>query len=297
MNQIHFCGGLPRSGTTLLMNILQQNPRIFTTGTCALQEIIRDKILIKGRIAESFQAMSTKQSDKAMYGLVHGATKGWFEALTDKPTVISKRHGASGLLHIFPNSKFICMIRDIRDIVESFDRVNEKVQALHSFSDNGTLLPAMHEHEKFKYFFEMPNALGSNLMIEIPRAMELFSRNPERVFFLRYEDFTRDPVYILKKLYEFLEEDYFEHDLNNIAQSELFEHDHAYFRERTDHEVYPEFKYYQKPKRKMSEEFSKKILKDFAWFYGNFYKEEMSFSDRLLPKKQQPPAPPNYRMS
>ena len=31
MKTIHFCGGLPRSGSTILMNILQQNPRIFTT--------------------------------------------------------------------------------------------------------------------------------------------------------------------------------------------------------------------------------------------------------------------------
>jgi hypothetical protein len=28
MNKLHFCGGLPRSGSTVLMNILQQNPKI-----------------------------------------------------------------------------------------------------------------------------------------------------------------------------------------------------------------------------------------------------------------------------
>ena len=67
MNTFHMCGGLPRSGSTLLMNILQQNPGIFTTGTCALSEILQEKILIKSRYSETFQAMSSEQADKAMY--------------------------------------------------------------------------------------------------------------------------------------------------------------------------------------------------------------------------------------
>lgn len=276
MNLIHFCGGLPRSGSTILMNILQQNPRIFTTGSCALYEILQEKILIKGRYSETFQAMSTDQADRAMYGLIHGATRGWFEALTDKPIVISKRHGWSSLLHLFPHSKFICVVRDLRDIVESFERVNQKTQALHTFNNSNVMLPAMHIHEKYKYYFDEPNAFSVNLQTEVPRLMEIFKKIPNKVIFLRYEDFTKDPYTMLNKIYNFLHEQYFEHNLNQIQQSELFEHDHSYFRERTSHETLPKFRLFSNPIRSLPESFHKKVIKEYQWFYEAFYPEVLS---------------------
>lgn len=271
MNTIHFCGGLPRSGSTLLMNLLQQNPRIFTTGTCALYEILHEKILVKGRYSESFQAMSVDQADRAMYGLIHGATKGWFEALTDKPIVITKRHGWSGLFHLFPKSKFICLVRDLRDVVESFERVNEKTLALHTYNNSNAMIPSMHIHEKYKHYFNEANSFSINLQTEVPRMMEVFKKTPNRVMFIRYEDLTKDPIYIIGKLYKFLNEDWFQHDFDKINQSELFEHDHAYFREKTDHEILPKFRYYTEPKRTLEQSFHDLVVKENRWFYNAFY--------------------------
>lgn len=271
MNTIHFCGGLPRSGSTLLMNLLQQNPRIFTTGTCALYEILHEKILVKGRYSESFQAMSVDQADRAMYGLIHGATKGWFEALTDKPIVITKRHGWSGLFHLFPKSKFICLVRDLRDVVESFERVNEKTLALHTYNNSNAMIPSMHIHEKYKHYFNEANSFSINLQTEVPRMMEVFKKTPNRVMFIRYEDLTKDPIYIMGKLYKFLNEDWFQHDFDKINQSELFEHDHAYFREKTDHEILPKFRYYTEPKRTLEQSFHDLVVKENRWFYNAFY--------------------------
>jgi hypothetical protein len=57
MKQLHFCGGLPRTGSTVLMNILQQNPNIFTTSTDPFPAILNEQILIKSRYRETFQAM------------------------------------------------------------------------------------------------------------------------------------------------------------------------------------------------------------------------------------------------
>lgn len=276
MDLIHFCGGLPRAGSTVLMNILQQNPRIFTTGTCALYDILKDKLLIKSRYSETFQAMSTEQADKAMYGLIQGATKGWFEALTKKPVIISKRHGWSNLFHLYPNSKFICMVRDIRDVIESFENVNNRTLSLHTFGDSQTVIPAMHIHEKYKHYLSEANALSVNLTTEVPRLMELFKKGTNKVMFLRYEDFTKNPNFMLQKIYEFLGEVYYQHNLEKIGQSELFEHDHAYFRERTEHTVEPRFRTFTAPVRKLSEEFHARVVKENLWFYEAFYPEVLN---------------------
>ena len=275
MKKIHFCGGLPRSGSTILMNILQQNPRIFTTGTCALADLIGSHILIKSRYREQFQAMSTDQADKAMYGLVHGATQGWFSGLTNKPVVISKNRSWSNVFHLYPDSKYIVMVRDLRDIVESFERINEKTLALHAYGEAGVMTPAMHQHEKYKHYFDEPNAFSVPLQTEVPRMMELFKKTKNKVMFMRYEDFTVDPYQMLTKLYKFIDEPLFQHGLDNIKQSEMFEHDHAYFRERTDHVTMPQFRYYEKPKRTLSDAFHAKVLKENRWFYEGFYPNEL----------------------
>jgi len=271
MNKLFFCGGLPRTGSTVLMNILQQNPRIFTTGTCALPDLLHQQVLIKSRYREQFQAMSLEQADKAMYGLIHGATKGWFEALTDKPVVISKNRSWSNLFHLYQDSKYICMVRDLRDIIESFEKINQRTLALHSFADDNALVPAMSESEKFGYYFKSYNVLSDALGNDVVRMMEVFKKNPSRVLFIRFEDFTKDPNYILKKVYNHISEEYYLHDLDNINQSVLFEHDHAYFKERTDHQTAPSFQYYKEPQRTLSIRFQQEVLNNYKWFYEGFY--------------------------
>ena len=273
MNKLHFCGGLPRTGSTVLMNILQQNPFIFTTSTDPYPHILNEQILVKSRYSEAFQAMSCEQADSAMYGLVQGATSGWYSGLTNKPIVISKARQWSGLHHLFPDSKIIVTIRDLRDIVESFDRVNSRIKALHTFSNDNTLYASMTEEEKLHYHFKESNALSSTLRHEIPKYLELFKINNARVKFVRYEDVLRDPSYMLSRIYSFLGLDSFNHDLNNINQSEMFEHDNAYFREKTDHRTQPKLTAWRDPVRVLSDKFHQQVVNNNSWFYKAFYPE------------------------
>ena len=273
MKQLHFCAGLPRTGSTVLMNVLQQNPFIFTTSTDPYPNILNEQILVKSRYSEAFQAMSCEQADAAMYGLVQGATRGWYEGLTQKPIVISKARQWSGLHHLFPDSKIIVTIRDLRDIVESFDRVNSKIRALHTFSNDNTLYASMSEEEKLHYHFKESNALSSTLRHEIPKYLELFKINNARVKFVRYEDVLRDSSYMLSRIYSFLGLDSFNHDLNNINQSEMFEHDNAYFREKTDHRTQPKLTAWRDPVRVLSAKFHQQVVNNNSWFYKAFYPE------------------------
>ncbi len=97
--------------------------------------------------------------------------------------------------------------------------------------------------------------------------------DPKRIKFVRYEDFLKDPIYMLSRIYDFLEFDMYMHDLNNIDQSEMFEHDNAYFREKTDHVVQPQMIPWSEPKRVLSDDFHKKVIDNHMWFYRAFYPE------------------------
>jgi sulfotransferase len=273
MKHLHFCGGLPRTGSTVLMNILQQNPEIFTTATDPFPHILQEQILVKSRYTEAFQAMSCEQADDAVYGMALGATRGWYEGLTKKSVVVSKARQWSGLHHLFPQSKILVTVRDLRDIVESFDRVNSRIKALHTFSDDHTLYASMSEEEKLHYHFKESNAFSSTLRHEIPKYIDLFKQDSSRVKFIRYEDVLRNPQYMLQRIYDFLGLPLYTHDLGNIQQSSMFEHDNAYFREKTDHHTKPSLLPWKEPTRVLSEQFHQRVIKDNSWFYRSFYPE------------------------
>lgn len=279
MKTIHFCGGMPRAGSTVLMNILQQHPHIFTTGTCALSDLIQHHVLVKSRFREQFQAMDPHQADKAMHGFVMGGMQGWFDALTEKPVVISKNRNWSGVFHMFKESKYIVMVRDLRDIIESIEKLNSKTLALHTVdTQSQSLVYGMSENEKLNYYLKGNNAISGALYTEIPRMMEWFKRDPSKVMFIRYEDLTKEPEYMLNKLYSFLEfpsTQWYTHDLNNIEQSELYEHDNAYFCERTSHKVQRTFQRYIEPKRTLSDNFHNTVVKHASWYYEAFYPNEL----------------------
>ena len=57
--------------------------------------------------------------------------------------------------------------------------------------------------------------------------------------FVRYEDLTRRPVTTIAKIYEFLEEAFFEHDFDNVEQTIFEEHDGVYGLGGKLHEIRP----------------------------------------------------------
>lgn len=275
MKKLNMCTGLPRSGSTVLMNILQQNPKIFTTATCALPDLLHQHVLVKSRFRESFQAMDPDQADSAIFHLIQGAAQGWFKGLTDKPIVISKSRSWSNLTHLFEDAKIIVTVRDLRDVVESFERIQQNTKALHTFGDNNVMLAAMTDHEKYNYYFNTNNSLSIPLQTELPRMMELFKKDRSKILFVRYEDFTRDPNKTLQQLHTLLGLGNYRYNLDNIQQSSMFEHDHAYFRERTSHKTNKVFQSYSIPKRSLPQWFQDRILKEYRWFYEGFYPAEL----------------------
>jgi len=66
--------------------------------------------------------------------------------------------------------------------------------------------------------------------------------------------------------------------LMNIIQQnpEIYEHDHAYFNERTNHNIRSQIFKWREPERKLSSEFHRQIVENFEWFYEAFYPEHLN---------------------
>lgn len=276
MKEIIFNIGLPRSGSTVLMNILQQNPGIFTTGTCPTPYLV-DACKFRASEVSEFLAMKQDVLSDALTNFLKYGIDGWFTALTDKPTIISKSRTWDMylplLFNMYDNPKFIFCTRDLRDIVVSFEKLLEKYPHL-NITHNGTPFHLKSMDDRIKnYITDTTANLGLPLSI-LPHIYETMRKYPNNFFLFRFEDFNRNPKNSLKSLYQWLEKDYYEHDLNNIQQSEVYEHDSIY-RALVSHETYPQ--YIQHPeenwKKYLTEEQSQTILHNCQWYYQTFYPE------------------------
>jgi sulfotransferase len=257
------------------MNILNENPRIFTTGTCPTPYLISACRDITTQVSE-FIAMDKDVLNTAYLGFLRQGLGGWFESMTDKPVVFSKsRVWAEHFTHTFainPNSKYLVILRDLRDIICSFETlVNKYPNILIGDKD----VPFQHnpfEKRMELYCTDGGANLGRPLHM-LPHVMEIANQHPNNFFILRHEDFNENPKHGLKLIYQWLNEEYFEHDLDNIPKADYYEHDTVY-RSMVTHKTGTKLKKLE-PRwpQFMTPEQSQLVLHNNSWYYQTFYPE------------------------
>src|SRR5688500_18398279 len=124
--KIFFNSSLPRSGSTLLQNILAQNPRFYcspTSGVITLLESAR-LAFVDG---PPFKAQDPKAMQAGFRGLCRAALHGFYAGVTDKPLCVDKSRmwllNYEWLEWFYPAPKILVCVRDLRDIVGSMEKL------------------------------------------------------------------------------------------------------------------------------------------------------------------------------
>ena len=119
MKDIHFIIGLPRTGSTTLTAVLDQNPNFYAS--------IVESIVKNMGPQSDFTSTDHKDLKKRFYGMLEGAIRGWHETETDNPVIFSKGRPwimfYDELKTIYPKAKFIFCVRDLRGIILSFEKL------------------------------------------------------------------------------------------------------------------------------------------------------------------------------
>lgn len=273
-----FCIGLPRSGSTLLMNVLNENPNIYTTGTCPLPYLFTGMQQASSQVCE-FVAMDMDVLDKSASLFLKHGIEGWFQAQTKKPNVISKSRTWNEqlryLFRIYENPKFIVCLRDPRDVIVSFEKLLRKYP--HIIAGD---VKQKFEHLSFDkrielYCTDVSANLGRPLML-MPHVHEYMMQYPNNFFLFRFEDFCKNQEFSLKSLYNWMGLPEYKHNLNNIPPSDFYEHDPIY-RALVSHKVRSNFEPMppQWPEY-MTKEQSNSVLLNLEWFYQTFYPEMLN---------------------
>lgn len=204
---LHFLSGIPRSGSTVLAAILNQNPMTHVSTTSGLVHAL------DGLANTWHSAGLLNQNDperKKLAQTMRGAIDAFYED-TDKPVIIDKGRGwpvpvvlsAMGQVLGRP-PKIIATVRSVPDCMASFVRV-AKPENIDEFMASGQLA----DHLKAAY-------------ISLQAGYEAF---PECFLFVEYDDLLADPQAQLDRIHEFLELPPYEYDLSNIDGSSVKEDD------------------------------------------------------------------------
>lgn len=267
LKKVFFNASLPRSGSTLLQNILAQNATIYATPTSGLYELIEISREAFTRRPE-FAAQDAGLMNKAFTGYCRGAISGFCNEQTDRDYLIDKSFNwasSYGLLELIygEKPKIIIAVRDLREVFASMEQGirNTPLKAHPSIKwdtlECTTLKKRMQD-------WSVTSPLGSSL----DRLKELINRkNDKDVFFLKYEDLTAFPDPVIRSLYVYLDIPFYQHDFNNVEQITDQNDSYYTFSHKIRRKIKP-----LKPKavEVLGESLCDSIYEEYQWFFKYF---------------------------
>ncbi len=235
--KIFYQSSLPRSGSTLLQNILAQNPAFYVTPTSGVLDLVFGARLNYTNGPE-FKAQDHQLMEKAFLNFCKGGMEGFFDAITDRPYVWDKSRGwgvhfdlLSAIFGCEP--KIVCMVRDLRAIVASLEK---------RFRKNPATYKPIEKHQSMEgittYKRAVQNLQSIPLGLALERLFEVHTRGfAPKMLFLRYEDLVRTPANTVKQIYAYVGLPEFAHNFDHVAQ--ITQEDDTVYESAGLHEIRP----------------------------------------------------------
>lgn len=204
-NQIVLLAGLPRTGSTLLTNILAQNPKFHVEGNSGLCQIMWDaKVSCEVNARE--QLIASGRKEEIQKNVISGIVKSYYGGVQGKIIIDKCRPWVSlpniqmAREHISHDVKAIVMLRPIDQVVASYARVH--------FANGG-------DNSVYDWLLSPSNHVLMNSYNSVMYAIESGAQNH---LFLTYEELVGRTKQFFQKLYDFIEQDQFVHNINKIEQ-------------------------------------------------------------------------------
>lgn len=236
VEKIFFNASLPRAGSTLLQNVMMQNPQIYSTPTSGVIEFLLAARTIYST-GDAFKAQEPSTMEAGFQGFCKSGLYGFFNSITDRPYVLDKNRGWAGNFRfanfIEPNPKVVVMVRDLRGIFSSMEKNYRKNPHKDPLIVNGAQLQNMNADSRLKHFSVAP-PIGPTMEWLYDAAQQGYDSH---FHYIRFEDFTTNPENEIQRLYSYLDIPYFQHDFDNVIQY-THENDiiHGIF---GDHQIHP----------------------------------------------------------
>ncbi len=232
MKKLFFISGLPRSGSTLLTNILLQNKKIHATSSSSLLELL---IQVRDNW-NRFEGHRTNPNGQDKWRVINSISQNYHN--TNKKIIFDKNRGWPTHIEFIEKSigekaKIIACVRNIEDVCASFEKIYRKNRSdgeiNYEFSN-----PKMRSVEGRVEVWVSENGVVGRSYIQLHDA---FMRDlGDRILIFPYEEWTKEPDKWFDMIYDFIGETKYKHDFDNIQQL-IYEDDSEYEWGKDLHEI------------------------------------------------------------
>jgi len=212
MKKYHFISGLPRSGSTLLAALLLQNPR-FHAGMTSPVGTLFTGMLQQFSAGSEFGAVLNREQR-------HRLSRGLFETFyadqVDKEVIFDTNRlwcaKLPALLDLFPNAKIIACVRNVAWIMDSLERLYRA-----NPYENTRLF--VDDNERSTVASRVETLAQRNRLVGYAwEALKeaYYGEQARSMLVVEYELLTQAPEKVLRLVYDFIGEPWFEHDYENV---------------------------------------------------------------------------------
>lgn len=209
--KFHFISGLPRSGSTLLAAILLQNPR-FHAGMSSPVGALFNGVLAQVSAGSEFASLVDQRQRRALL-------RGLFDAYyADRPNEVifdTNRQWCAklpALLDLFPQAKVIACVRNVAWVMDSIERLYRAnpYENTRLFGGNPARSTVYSRLEGLAQHDNLVGFAWSALR------EAYFGEQAASLLLIDYELLTRAPRKVIDLVYDFIGEEPFEHDFDNV---------------------------------------------------------------------------------
>lgn len=211
----HFINGMPRSGSTLLANILNQNPRFWATPTSGLCPLLMQTAHAWNEISEIRASATVEDKLATLRAVLEG-----FHSRITQPVVFDKSRGWACAFETLENilgvkPKILVAYRDIPSILSSCEKLfRRELAAPESTARWGQNMETI--EGRLAFWSDGAQLVGG----AYNRIKDCVARGHRAsLHFINFDDLTSRPAQTMNAVYEFLGENPHDHDFENVEQS------------------------------------------------------------------------------
>lgn len=213
---IHFIAGMPRAGSTLLGNILAQNPRCHVSPTSSVMEAV---LALRSHFDKS-EDYKASPNEAGKMAAVRGALYGFYDPV-DRPVVFERNRAWLSELEMAEvllgqKAKVIVCVRDIAEILASLELLWRENKAFRKILQQEMHVVEFQSLEGRCNVWLQPAHIVGIAYIRIQDALTRGFR--DRMHFVHFDELTRNPAATVSGIYRFLGEQPFSHDFEHVQQ-------------------------------------------------------------------------------
>jgi sulfotransferase len=216
--QLHFISGLPRSGSTLLAALLRQNPRFHGAMTSPVGSLVNHMLEGMSNDQEYSVFLSDQQKRQLLVSIFASyyqeQFRGGTEVIFDTNRIWCSKLAL--VQELFPEAKIICCVRNVAWVMDSIERLIRR----NVFDVSGMFNNA---GERATVYSRTEALSGGGRLVGFAyNALReaFYGDRSTSLLLVDYDLLVQRPEQVMGLIYQFLGQEYFAHDYNQVDYQE-----------------------------------------------------------------------------